>query len=128
MVTLPAWLGSLLSQGEFTWHAVCVAGLSFYPLLHTVWSFHEEPRLCRVFLAADHALPYAFAATLYGQMMMATAGLGFATIVASAIYQTEKAFALFLITLSLLYVLSTTLRLVAKRFLPPRTPDERIID
>ncbi len=109
---LPAWLGF---YDDFIWHAVSVACLSFFPLMQTVWSLGEEPLLCRIFLAADQALPYAFAATLYGQMMMATAGLGFATIVASATAQTEKALAIFLITLSLLVTLSLILRLIARK-------------
>ena len=91
----------------FIWYAVSVACLSFYPMMHTVWSLREEPILCRIFLAVDQALPYGFAATLYSQMMTATAGLGFATIVPAATVETEKAFAIFLFTLALLFGLSS---------------------
>lgn len=114
MVLLPAWLGSAFIYNDVTWHAASVACLSFFPLLHTVWALREEPFMCKTFLAADQALPYGFAATLYGQMMMATTGLGFATVVASATVQTEKALAIFLFTLALLFALSSTLRLLAR--------------
>ena len=113
MVLLPAWHGSLFHQGHYIWYAVSVACLSFYPMMHTVWSLREEPILCRIFLAVDQALPYGFAATLYSQMMSATAGLGFATIVPAATVETEKAFAIFLLTLALLFGWSSTLRLLA---------------
>jgi len=115
MVLLPAWLGSAFIYNDVTWHAASVACLSFFPLMHTVWALREEPLMCRIFLAADQALPYGFAATLYGQMVMATTGLGFATVVASATVQTEKAFSIFLITFSLLFVLSVILRRLAKK-------------
>ncbi len=125
MVTLPAWE---MGYGQLTLHIASVACLSFFPLLHTAWAIHEEPLLCRIFLAVDQALPYGFAATLYGQMMMGTAGLGFATIVASAEVKTEKAFAIFLITLAILFGLSSLLRLLARVFYRPRVvSDESLV-
>ena|SRR5438309_2163809 len=78
--------------------------------MQTVWAFREKAILCRILLALEQSLPYGFAAMLYGEMMSATAGLGFAVVVATAEGQTEKAFAVFLITLSLLFGLSFALR------------------
>ena len=127
MVMLPAWFPDLMSY-RYAWYAISAACLSFYPLMDTAWALREQPLLCRFSLDADHALPYGFTATLYSQLMMATAGLGFATIVASATVQTEKAFAIFLITLSILFALSTTLRFLVNRFSPPRIINPLIND
>lgn len=128
IVMLPAWHGWILHRGAplssslwtatcvpcFVWTAICVACLSFSPLMQTVWALREEPLFCRILLAPEQALPYGFAAMLYGEMMSSTAGLGFAVVVAAPSYQTEKAFVIFLLTLSLLIGLSSTLRLLAR--------------
>jgi ABC-type nitrate/sulfonate/bicarbonate transport system permease component len=114
IVMLPAWHGWLLSySGTFVWTAICVACLSFFPVMQAVRALREERLSYRILVGVEHALPYGFAATLYGQMMSATAGLGFAVAVATATYEIEKAFAVFLITILLLLFLSTSLRLVA---------------
>lgn len=126
IVMLPAWHGWILHRGAplssslwthtcvpcFVWTAICVASLSFAPLMHTGWALREEPLLCRIVLAAEQALPFGFAAILYGEMM--SAGLGFAVVMATANFQTEKAFAIFLLTLALLFGLSSILRLLAR--------------
>ena len=62
------------------------------------------------------SVPFAFVAMLFGELYAATAGLGFMMVVASATYQTNKAFAGFLITVILLLALSTNLRWIVKRF------------
>jgi ABC-type nitrate/sulfonate/bicarbonate transport system permease component len=118
MVMLPAWHGWILSLNKppflFLWTAICVACLSFFPAMQAVWAFRVNPQLYTILLTADHALPYGFAAMLYGEMMSATDGLGLAVVVASATYQIERAFAIFLITLSLLFAMSLALRLLAR--------------
>ncbi len=88
--------------------------------MQILWTLSEEPLTTKLLLAVEQALPYGFAAILYGEMMSATRGLGFAVVVATATQQPEKGFAIFFITLSLLLVLTTTLRFILKRFLPPR--------
>jgi ABC-type nitrate/sulfonate/bicarbonate transport system permease component len=116
MVMLPTWQNWILQMGGprfFVWTATCVACLSFFPVMQTVWALREESLIYRILFAVEHALPYGFATMLYGEMMSATAGLGFTVVVASATYQTEKAFAVFFITLFLLLVLSLVLRLAA---------------
>jgi ABC-type nitrate/sulfonate/bicarbonate transport system permease component len=65
-------------------------------------------------MAAEDALPYAFAGAIYGEMMKATAGLGFAMVVAAARLQLDKGFAVFLVTLFLLLVLTFTVRQLYK--------------
>jgi ABC-type nitrate/sulfonate/bicarbonate transport system permease component len=128
MILLPAWHHWVLTIGRPTtfesanflaWEATCVATLSFFPLLQTLWTLHNERRATKVLLAVEQALPYGFAAILYGEMMSATSGLGFAVVMATGRSQLEKASAIFLVFLSLLLVLSTTLRLLVKRFFPP---------
>lgn len=122
LVLLPAWQGWLLSFGTqantLPWQSTCVACFSFYPIMQTVWALRKESRSCTVLVAAEQALPYGFAAVLYGEMMSATAGLGFAVVVAGATSHTEKAFAIFLITLILFNGLSSILRLGARRYHP----------
>jgi ABC-type nitrate/sulfonate/bicarbonate transport system permease component len=122
MIMLPAWHEWLFNQR--LWQFTCVAVLSFFPLIEAVWIFRTERQTTKVFLAAEQALPYAFAAILYGDMMSATKGLGFAIVVATATKQYEKGFAIFLITLSLLFVLTATLRFVAKGFVLAELPDQ----
>jgi ABC-type nitrate/sulfonate/bicarbonate transport system permease component len=129
MILLPAWQGWVLSIGRqsnylkwsnyLAWEATCVATLSFFPLLQILWTLTTERLVTKLLLAVEQALPFGFAAILYGEMMSATSGLGFAVVVATAQLQLEKGFAIFLVTLSLLFVLSTTLRLLVKRFFPP---------
>ena len=118
MVMLPAWHGWLLSWGTqsntLPWQSICVACLSFYPVMQTVWALREEPLLFRIVLAVEHALPYGFAGILYGEMMSSTAGLGFTMVGATATHQTDKALGVFLITLLLLFGLSSVLRFAAK--------------
>jgi ABC-type nitrate/sulfonate/bicarbonate transport system permease component len=124
ILVLPAGQGWLMYRGLFRWTATCVACLfmtttgvvvlSFFPMMQTFWAFREKPILCRILFATEQALPYGFTAMLYGEMMSATAGLGFTVVGATATNQTEKAFAGFVITLSLLLGLSSTLRLLAR--------------
>jgi ABC-type nitrate/sulfonate/bicarbonate transport system permease component len=124
ILVLPAGQGWLMYRGLFRWTATCVACLfltttgvavlSFFPVMQTVWALREKPILCRILFATEQALPYGFTAMLYGEMMSATAGLGFTVVGATATNQIEKAFAGFVITLSLLFGLSSTLRLLAR--------------
>lgn len=130
MMLLPAWHGWVLSIGRqsnyvkwpnyLVWEATCVATLSFFPLMQILWTLSTERLATKLLLAVEQALPYGFAAILYGEMMSATSGLGFAVVVATATLQLEKGFAIFFITLSLLLVLTTTLRFIVMRFFPPR--------
>jgi len=88
--------------------------------MQILWTLSKERLTTKLLLAVEQALPYGFAAILYGEMMSATSGLGFAFVVATAARQFEKAFVIFFITFSLLLVLTTILRFIVKRFFPPR--------
>jgi len=119
IIIWPTWFGWLLSWGTqsntLVWHVTCVACLTFYPLLSTYWTLRDKPAFYRTLLAIEQALPYGFVAILYSEMMAATSGLVFSIVVAVADNQTEKAFAIFLITLSLMLVLSLVFRLLARK-------------
>ena len=123
IVMLPAWLGWLLFHGRWLsflpWQATCVACFSFFPMMESVWALRKEPLVCRTLLSTEQALPYCFAAILYGEMMGASAGLGFVVVVATATYESGKAIAAFLIALLLLGLLSASLRLVGKQLSLP---------
>jgi ABC-type nitrate/sulfonate/bicarbonate transport system permease component len=110
----PNWQGSV--QGFiYVWHKVIAVGcLTFFPLFQALWGLRNHPWAVRIVLAVDDALPIAFVTMLFGELMAATAGLGFMMTIASAMHQTDKGLAGFLITLALLVGLSATLRLVAK--------------
>jgi len=95
-------------------------GLStFYAFFQTWWAFRNYRMIVRMVLALDDALPFAFAAMLFGEAMASTAGLGFTMIMASGTYQREKALAAFLITAGLLVSLSAGLRWIARRLYTP---------
>ncbi len=111
---LPVWLGWLGYVGS-VWSILCVAHFAFFPFVQALWGLHEQPFLCKILLAADDALPYAFTAIIYADMTNATAGLGFAVVVAGAAYQIDKGVAVFLLTMVLFVAISSTLRWLAKR-------------
>jgi ABC-type nitrate/sulfonate/bicarbonate transport system permease component len=111
-------LGWLMLPTSFVhfWHKVIAVGLlTFFTFIQALWGLRKHPWPYRVLLAVDDASPIAFVAMLFGELMAATAGLGFMMTVASATYQTDKGIVGFLITLVLLVGLSTTLRLFANR-------------
>ena len=100
----------------FAWHTtVAVAALTFFPFVHILWALGEQKLLCRLLLAVDESLPYAFVGMVFGENYNAISGLGFFIAVASVTGATAEAFAAFLVTLALLVGLSCILRSVAKR-------------
>jgi hypothetical protein len=100
----------------FWWHKiVAVSLLTFFPLVQTLWSLKEYPLSCRILLAVDEALPFAFVAMLLGELYGATAGLGFYIVVARATLSMPETIAASLITWSLLALFSFILRFVTKR-------------
>lgn len=100
-------------------HTIMGVGLlTFLPLVQALWGLRHESSQYGMLVAIDHALPVAFIAMLFGELYTATAGIGFAMTVASATYQYQKGLAGFLTAVGLLVVLSSSLRLVAKRACP----------
>jgi ABC-type nitrate/sulfonate/bicarbonate transport system permease component len=89
--------------------------LTFFPFVQALWGFRDQSSLYRVLVAIDHALPVAFVAMLFGELYASTAGLGFLMVVASATYQYQKGLAGFLIMVVLFVILSSVIRLTAKR-------------
>jgi hypothetical protein len=124
---LPAWFGGLFSNSQwptfFGWYPTCVACLCFYPMLETLWALRREPIVCGILLGIDAALPYGFTAMIFSEMWISTSGLGFAAIVAGAAVQTDKGFAIALITISLLTILSVVLRKTAAMLCALRRAD-----
>lgn len=97
------------------WSTLCVAVFSFYAFARAYWGLRHERAVCRILLAVDEALPYGAVAVVYGEMMNATAGLGFEMVVMGATYQTSKGLASFVTLLFLVATMSTILRWLAKR-------------
>jgi len=98
------------------WHkVVAVSLLTFFPLVQALWGLKEYPLACRVLLAVDEALPFAFVAMLLGEMYGATDGLGFYIVVARATLSIPEAVAAALTTWSVLAWFSWMLRFVVKR-------------
>lgn len=112
---LLVWVNWIVSLQDFLFKVIAVGCLAFFPLVQTLWGLRNHSWPLRILLAVDDALPIAFVAMLFGELMAATAGLGFMMTVASATGQTDKGLAGFLITLVLLVTLSSTLRWVVKR-------------
>lgn len=105
---VPSWI--------YFWHKVIAVGfLTFFPLIQAMWALHDHSWFYRLSLATDDALPIAFVIMLFGELMAATAGLGFMMTVASATYQIDKSLVGFLVTIALLIALSAALRSIAKQ-------------
>ncbi|MEX0805616.1 MAG: hypothetical protein WD688_20210 [Candidatus Binatia bacterium] len=117
IVLLPIWLYSFASLSFILWIPSCVVVFCFYPFVQAFWATREQPLYSRFLLAAEDALPYAFSAMIYGQAMHATAGLGFAMVIAGATSQTEIGLAVFLITFSLFVLLTLITRRIMKRLI-----------
>jgi len=113
IVVPPALLGSFVINLR-NWSTVCVAVLSFFPFMQGLWGLRDQPLLCRILLAVDDALPFAFVGIVYGEAMAATAGLGFWMVVATAKNPTAEPVATFIVTFGLLAVLSSALRFVVR--------------
>ncbi len=97
-----------------------VALLSFYPFILTLWGLRNYVFQFRLLLAADAALPYAFLAMLFGEMMSATKGVGLYIILGRNVSPTDRfwangALGLSLLVFTLLVILSILLRSFAKR-------------
>jgi ABC-type nitrate/sulfonate/bicarbonate transport system permease component len=111
------WIPDFIGMG----HKVILVGfLSFFTITQMLWALRGHPLASRVLLAIDETLPIAFVAMLFSEMYAATKGVGFAMVVASVGNQTDKALAVFFVTVAMLGVFSATLRSIAKRAYPAR--------
>jgi ABC-type nitrate/sulfonate/bicarbonate transport system permease component len=96
---------------------VMVAAASLYPFTETLWGLRAAPRMTRVLMALDNALPYAFFGMFFGEAYGATAGVGFFVLVARATGYETEALAASLIALSLMIAVSFILRFIVKRLI-----------
>lgn len=116
----PGWQGFI-----YFWNKVIAVGcLTFFLWVQALWGLRNHSWPFCILLAVDDALPIAFVAMLFGELMAATAGLGFVMTVASATYQYDKGLAGFLITAGLLAGISSSLRFVAKKLYAPEEDRE----
>jgi ABC-type nitrate/sulfonate/bicarbonate transport system permease component len=117
IVLLPIWLHMLAhkSLNFIFWIPSSVVVFCFYPFIQAFWVTRDQPLFSRLLFAMETALPYAFTGMIYGEMMNATAGLGFAMVSAGAGAQTSVGLAVFLITFSL-FVLLTLITRIMKRW------------
>jgi ABC-type nitrate/sulfonate/bicarbonate transport system permease component len=111
------WIGGYTGP----WRIALGAGfLTFFPFIQAMWGLQEHRLACRVLIAVDEALPFAFVAMLFGETINAVTGLGFFTVVARASLKVDQAIATSMITLALFILLSAMLRGLAKRlYFPP---------
>jgi ABC-type nitrate/sulfonate/bicarbonate transport system permease component len=96
---------------------IIVAAASFYPFAEALWGLRTTPRITRVLIALDNALPYAFVGMLFAEAYAATAGVGFFVIVARATGYRTEALAASMIALSLMIAVSFILRFIVKRLI-----------
>lgn len=117
IVLLPIWLLTLAHNSlNFTfWIPSSVAVFCFYPFIRAFWAMRHKPLFGRFLLATEDALPYAFSGMIYGEMMNAIAGLGFAMTMAGAALQTDIGLAVCLITFFLFVFLTLITRGIMKR-------------
>ncbi len=97
--------------------AVIIAAACLFPFAETLWGLRTAPRMTRVLIALDNALPYAFFGMLFGELWAATDGVGFFIALALAGGNRTEALAASLITLGLMTVVSLLLRFIVKRLI-----------
>lgn len=120
-IILPFFLNHWIGLAGIWQTVMAVACLSFFPFVQVLWGLRERTLLCRIFMAVDEALPFAFVAMLFGEGISALAGLGFFALVARDTGHVAEGLTASLITLVLLVGLSSTLRAVVKwRYFPAR--------
>lgn len=95
--------------------AITVGVFALYPFFETFRMLHGCPMLCRVVIAVDGALPYAFIAALFGESWTATSGLGFyMTMARHVTFSVTEGLAASLIAVVLLVLVSSSLRRIAR--------------
>jgi len=92
-----------------------VAFVTFFPFLRVLWGLRDLPLLCRILLAGEAALPFAFVAMLFGETISAVSGLGFYIVLTRDALQTQNAVAGALLVTVLLATLSSILRRLVRR-------------
>ncbi|MBI4488709.1 MAG: hypothetical protein HY694_06455 [Deltaproteobacteria bacterium] len=107
------WVGRYTGPWRIT---LGVALLTFFPFIHVLWGLRARPTLCRILLATDEALPFAFVAMIIGEAMNGVAGLGYFMVVARVTRNTVDAgLAASLLTVALFVILSASLRSLVKQ-------------
>jgi sulfonate transport system permease protein len=91
-----------------------VASVCFFPCIEIFSGLKGSSILCRILVAADHALPIAFVAMVFGEAMNSSAGLGFLIWGGRATFFFPEGLGAVLITVLLFVILSFTFRLAAK--------------
>ena len=117
VVLLPLWLYSQVGNPyKFTvWTSSCVAVFCFSAFIQRFWAMPHKSMFSRFLSATEAALPYAFCAVVYGEMMNAIAGLGFAMTIAGATSKTSSGLAVFLIMFFLFVALTLIIKSVVER-------------
>jgi hypothetical protein len=103
------WLGI-----GFIRRAFIVSCFAYFPMLQAFWSYRQLSMSSRVLLAIEESLPYAFVGLLTAEFI-ATEGLGFFILMASAKVQGPEAFAGTFILFGILAVISAILRWAVKQ-------------
>jgi len=99
-----------------SWQAAAqIAFLTFFPIVQVIWGLRGRPLLCRLLLALDKALPFAFVIMLFGELWAAIRGLGFFIVVTTNMHHIAEGIAASLVTFALLVLLSSTLRWIVKK-------------
>jgi len=108
-----AWVGAFGGPLRTT---IGIALITFFPLLQTLVGLKNQDPLCRIFMAVDEALPFAFVAMIFGEAVNTTVGLGFFILSARSDSLISEATAAALMAFGLLVLFSSTIRLIVKRF------------
>jgi len=97
-----------------------VALVSFFPFVQSMWGLTGRSPLSQILISVDRALPFAFVTVLCGELFGSVAGLGFLMALARSESKYQDAMAVAVLTLTLLFGLSSALRFAARRFLERR--------
>jgi ABC-type nitrate/sulfonate/bicarbonate transport system permease component len=106
----------IMGVGIGHWFKVIIIAAScLFPFGETLWGVRTAPRVTRLLIALDNALPYAFAGMLLGEAWASTECLGFFIIVARASGNRTEALAASMIALAAMALVSLLLRFTVNR-------------
>jgi ABC-type nitrate/sulfonate/bicarbonate transport system permease component len=125
-IFLPLWLMGIFGERPIIWTSIAAGALGFVPLMVAYTGTHDMRSITRVLLAIDNALPFAFVAMIFGEVINSTAGLGFSMRVAIALDNPEGALGIAIIICAMFILISMLLRTVAKATFLQSCADARL--
>lgn len=114
-ILIPLFLNGWLGPAHFWWTLLGIAAICFSPCMEIFSGLKDTSLIFRLLIAADHALPFAFVAMIFGEAMNASAGLGFSMLVGRASRFLPTGLGAALTAVGLFLIISSSLRFAARK-------------